>query len=387
MKRSLVSLAMGTALILFGVLTSSLYASANLNMTPVNAAAREELVRNAEVWRPVDVKSQNIKLGPNTLGIRGGEWIECTFVEPSPEEPINGATPKFKCKTAQGVVHKVKYGRDNGEVYGEVASSRLFWALGFGADEMLSVSVNCHDCPINPWGYILENRNFGGSSSSPEPQFGTYLFSPAAVESKLKGKNLEMFDDQGWSFSELKALLSKNEATAKIQAVHRDALTLLSTFVQHIDNKVANQRMVCPKADVLDLGQGRGSCRKAVLYVQDLGATFGGDNYIKMELKTWASMPIWKDAAKCIPYIASAPHWGQTLKPVAISEAGRAFLADLMMQLSDAQIVELFRSARVHVGLETKADPQGVLKPVQPEDWAAAFKAKRAQLVSHKCPQ
>ena len=40
-------------------------------------------------------------------------------------------TPKFECEVTPGDVVKVKYGENNGEVFAEVAASRLFWALGF----------------------------------------------------------------------------------------------------------------------------------------------------------------------------------------------------------------------------------------------------------------
>ena len=36
-----------------------------------------------------------------------------------------------------GDVVKVKYGEKNGEVYAEIAASRLFWALGFKVDRSI----------------------------------------------------------------------------------------------------------------------------------------------------------------------------------------------------------------------------------------------------------
>ena len=38
----------------------------------------------------------------------------------------------------------------NGEVYAEVAATRLLWALGFGADRVYPVTVVCKGCPEFP---------------------------------------------------------------------------------------------------------------------------------------------------------------------------------------------------------------------------------------------
>ena len=69
--------------------------------------------------------------------------VDCNYVE----RDMGGNTPKFACRLANGDEVKVKYGRDNGEVYAEVAASRLLWALGFSADAMYPVRVRCHGCP------------------------------------------------------------------------------------------------------------------------------------------------------------------------------------------------------------------------------------------------
>ena len=68
--------------------------------------------------------------------------INCRHVE----KDTSGKTPKFTCLMG-GDELKVKYGRDNGEIYAEVAASRLLWALGFGADRVYPVRVICTGCP------------------------------------------------------------------------------------------------------------------------------------------------------------------------------------------------------------------------------------------------
>ena len=58
-----------------------------------------------------------------------------------PEKPLTGNTPKFPCEVRPDDVVKVKYGEKNGEVYAEIAASRLFWALGFKVDRMYPARV------------------------------------------------------------------------------------------------------------------------------------------------------------------------------------------------------------------------------------------------------
>ena len=73
---------------------------------------------------------------------------------------------------------KVKFGEANGEMYGEVAATRLLWALGFGADRMYPVKVICRNCPEN----AVKNG---------KPVPGQRTFDPAAIERKVPG------DDDG----------------------------------------------------------------------------------------------------------------------------------------------------------------------------------------------
>ena len=71
--------------------------------------------------------------------------MTCDYVE----EKQTG-TPKFDCAISADDKIRVKYGEQNGEVYSEVAASRLLWALGFGADRVYPVKVVCNGCPGGP---------------------------------------------------------------------------------------------------------------------------------------------------------------------------------------------------------------------------------------------
>ena len=69
-----------------------------------------------------------------------------------------------------------------------------------------------------------------------------------------------------------------------------------------------------------------------------------------------------------------------TLKDPVISEEGRKFLAGLLTQLTDQQLRDLFEVARF--GRRSLPDqPAATI-----DQWVAAFKKKRTEIVSHSCP-
>ena len=89
---------------------------------------RMEAVRLAQVWTAVDVSSLDLKAGPPMRGMAApGESITCDYFE----KDSGGKTPKFWCRISADDEVKVKYGEQNGEVYAEVAATRLLWVLGF----------------------------------------------------------------------------------------------------------------------------------------------------------------------------------------------------------------------------------------------------------------
>ena len=54
---------------------------------------------------------------------------------------------------------KVKFGASNNEIYAEVASTRLMWALGFYADSWFPVFVTCNNCPADPQFWFRRETN------------------------------------------------------------------------------------------------------------------------------------------------------------------------------------------------------------------------------------
>src|SRR5438552_2103031 len=155
----------------------------------LSADERMAAIRHAQVWKPSDVRSLDLKTGPQDVqGFAPDETVSCEYAV----KKVTG-TPKFWCEIDAGPVRevvKVKYGELNGEVYGEVAATRLLWALGFGADRMYPVRVVCRGCPSDP-----------GVNGKKEP--GETVFDPAAIERRADGEILETKPDSGWSWPEL----------------------------------------------------------------------------------------------------------------------------------------------------------------------------------------
>jgi hypothetical protein len=101
-----------------------------------------------------------------------------------------------------------------------------------------------------------------------------------------------------------------------------------------------------------------------------------------MNYVAWASTPVWKaGSTECVGNLPKS--FTGTLKDPVISEAGRAFLADLMMKLSDDQIRALFEVSRVTLRLRDPAKAKSGFSTI--EEWADVFKRKRAEIVDRKC--
>jgi len=356
------------AAVLLG-LSFALCGCAHLQSLPPGQALtpteRQEAIRRAQVWSPTDIPSLDLKAGPDAKGeFAFNEWVTCEYRV----KKLSGHSPKFECETSPGKEVKVKYGPGNAEVFGEVLSTRLFWALGFATNRYYPVRIRCHGCPKDPW-------------HSPEMAGAVEEFDPAAIERKLPGRAMETKMDSGWKWSELEDIGPDAPPGARAQ---RDALKLLAAFVQHTDSKAANQRLLCPQGEEV----GRTGCRSPVLMVSDLGLTFGHAGLLlsrkanSVSLATWAQVPVWKDRSRCVAELKRSLM--ARFNNPKISEAGRAFLAGLLVQLSDAQLHDLFEAARVD---RRPSDPRKAGPPASVDEWVEAFKLKRAQIVDQRCPQ
>ena len=328
--------------------------------------ARRDMIRRSQVWTPTDVPAMDIKAGPKGKGAYApGEKITCDKTK----EKGTGKSPKFYCEPTKGDELKVKYGVSNGEVFAEVVATRLLWALGFAVDRMYPVRVVCRGCSADPF-------------RDPVPAPSPVTFDPVTVERRLPGKTLESKPDSGWKWPELDLV---DESKGGAPLAHRDALKLLAVMIKHTDSKAQQQRLICP-SEAAD--EKRGTCAKPVMMINDLGVTFGkpiitnSNSKGSLNYENWRSSSVWKDPERCVANLKKS--FTGTLNNPRISEAGRKFLADLLVQLSDQQIHDLFEVARVE---RRQPKPgQDWPQPAPVARWVEEFKRKRAEIVNVTCP-
>ncbi len=321
----------------------------------VTAEVRRLAIRRAQVWVPVNVGAMDLKAGPPGPGaFAPNQDLTCDYVA----KKMSGRSPKFACVIPPNDELKVKYGRTNGEVFAEVAASRLFWALGFYAERMYPVRVACRGCP----------------PAIKESEF-------ASIQRKIPGKDLDGRNVMGWAWPELDDV---DHAEGGAPVEQRDALKLLAVFIQHTDSKPEQQRLIC--VDRHNSSSDGEPCRETIMMVHDLGQTFGGANLFNRDavgsvnLSKWSQMAIWKDQRRCVGNLPQSQTG--TLVDPAITEAGRKFLANLLAQLTDRQIHDLFEVAR----FPERILPDGSTEHATVDDWVAAFDRKRDDIVNHTCP-
>jgi len=90
----------------------------------LSVAERKQVMERAGVWQSINTSSLNLIAGPALpADLQIAPETACTFVYP--DKPLGGLTPKFQCSIKKDDEVKVKYGEKNGEVYAEVAATRL----------------------------------------------------------------------------------------------------------------------------------------------------------------------------------------------------------------------------------------------------------------------
>jgi hypothetical protein len=324
---------------------------------------RMEAIRLAQVWTPVNIASLDLKAGPRMNGtFAPGETVTCDYFH----KDSGGKTPKFWCRISADDEVKVKYGEGNGEVYAEAAATRLLWALGFGADSMYPVKVICRGCSADPF-------NAEGKQTAPA---SSHTFDPAVIERPAPGDTMESSKDSGWAWVDLNSV---DQTRGGAPVAQRDALKLIAVFMQHSDTKPAQQRLVClDKAKGLSVSPD-GTCEHPFMMLGDLGKTFGKanlfnkDNPGAVNLKAWSETEIWRGDSGCVGNMDQS--FTGTLDRPKISEDGRRFLTELLVQLSDQQIRDLFEVSQF-----TRRDKTSTV-----DDWVRVFKQKRDEIANRRC--
>jgi hypothetical protein len=154
---------------------------------------------------------------------------------------------------------------------------------------------------------------------------------------------------------------------------------LLAAFMQHTDTKPEQQRLVCADA----------RCERPFMMLNDVGLTFGRANLTNanatgsVNLREWEKTPVWKDGNGCVANLARS--FSGTLKDPVISEDGRRFLAGLLAQLSEAQRLELFETARVDLRPRSPEDRDAA--EATGRDWVRVFDKKEAEISQRRCAE
>ena len=205
---------------------------------------------------------------------------------------------------------------------------------------------------------------------------GSREFAAAIVERKLSGDAIEMNRDSGWAWVELTFV---DQTSGGAPLAHRDALKLLAAMIQHTDSKPQQQRLVCLDTTHGLPAQNDGACMHPFMMINDLGKTFGTASFSNADKKSavnfqeWSKTPIWKDDRACVAQLSKS--FTGSLEHPKISEGGRKFLSDLLAQLADDQLRDLFEVARF-----TKRD-----STVSVDDWVRVFKQKRDEIANARC--
>jgi hypothetical protein len=306
---------------------------------------RLAILNRATVWEPRDIPSADVAAGPDEPGAFAPDAVvSCDFAG----RPGSGRSPKFTCALSPHDRVKVKFGQTNGEVYAEVAATRLLWLLGFYADRMYPVRVLCRHCP----------QKLGGTATS-DPDVSEFAI--AAIERPFAGAEIDLRHRRGWEWGELD--IAKGSSRRE-----RDALKLAAVLMQHTDSKSEQQRLLCPDA----------ACERPVAMITDLGMTFGraslynNNSPSSVNLGAWARTPVWAGPSGCTGNITKSST-GSLDRP-QISEAGRAFLAERLRQVSDRQLRDLFTVARFDKRHGDSIDA-----------WIAAFRAKCREIETRRC--
>jgi hypothetical protein len=223
-------------------------------------------------------------------------------------------------------VIKVKYtdgGSRGREVYTEVAVGRFLWALGFAADRMFAARVWCDGCSEDPFKDI--NREADNVRSS-----GTSFFPHASIEAPFPGRKIETEDDEGWDWGDVYA----ESAWGGEQRVAFEAYVLAANMV-HFHHGLAKQNALACEQGYWrpDTGQ----CSKPVMYLDDMGASFG-DGRSRGDFDKYRRNPVFRNRGAC-ELNADLGGFGR------VSEEARRFLVERLDGFDQPVVNALFESA------------------------------------------
>ena len=153
------------------------------------------------------------------------------------------------------------------EVFTAVATTRFMWVLGFPADHVYPAgSANCIGCTDDPFGKKLADNQ---ASLKDAP----VAFKVVNAERELPWDEINPENDETWSWTDAAKFYADGEWTHQ-QKVEYDAYRLALGLIHYYNALPQQNRLDCAEWEPGTPGHTK-TCRKPVIYVHDLGSTFG----------------------------------------------------------------------------------------------------------------
>ncbi len=153
------------------------------------------------------------------------------------------------------------------EVFTAVATTRFMWVLGFPADHVYPAgSASCIGCTDDPFGKKLADNK---ASLKDAPA----TFKIVNAERDLPWDQIDPEDDETWSWTDANKFYSDGEWSHQ-QKVEFDAYRLALGLIHYYNALPQQNRLVCAQWDSTAAGHAK-ICQKPIIYVHDLGSTFG----------------------------------------------------------------------------------------------------------------
>ena len=306
----------------------------------VSADARRDAIRRAQVWEKTDIRAMDMKAGPPGHGAFDAGTARRLPLRP---KQMSGNSPKFTCVIPPDDEVKVKFGRDNGEVYAEVAATPAVLGARFPGRSHVPGEGPLRGLPAEPRMPRRQERRADPVRSG-------------VNRAQVQRARADRRRARGWAWPELDDV---QETAGGAPMAQRDALKLLAVFVQHTDNKA--------RAAAVDLrrserGRGAARCEHPVMMVNDLGQTFGRSNLFNRDavgsvnLDEWTAAQVWSDPKRCIGDLP--PSQTGTSQNPADQRVGPEVSVGPAEQLTDQQLHDLFEVARFEDRTERMAKPR-----------------------------
>ncbi len=154
------------------------------------------------------------------------------------------------------------------EVFTAVATTRIMWVLGFPADHVYPAGgASCIGCTDDPFGKkVADNK----ASLKDAPS----VFKIVNAERELPLDEISANDDETWSWTDAARFYSDGEWTHQ-QKVEFDAYRLALGLIHYYNALPQQNRIVCAEWDSTATAGHSKVCKKPMIYVHDLGSTFG----------------------------------------------------------------------------------------------------------------